>query len=143
VLLSLCGSLPRGAQLQLLGLYVVDSSVEASLISFEGVVVVREGSEACVLVIKFAEDGSMGSGDAFPPLIFFGQHGLGCSRLVTRHVAGRRGAGQVASRVCRGGGASGRFGAWRDGAASGGGLGVVGLGFWRTEDTIQVLQYSV
>jgi hypothetical protein len=63
VLLSLCGSLCRGGQLQLLGLYVVDGSVEASLISFEGVVVVGECGEAGALVVKFAEDGSKGGDD--------------------------------------------------------------------------------
>jgi hypothetical protein len=88
VLLSVCGSLCRGDQLQLLGLYVVDDGVEASLISFEGVIVVGEGGEAGTLVVKFAEDRSKGGSDTFPPLIFLGQHDLGCSRLVTGYGVG-------------------------------------------------------
>jgi hypothetical protein len=49
----------------------------------------------------------------------------------------------VAARVCRGGGAGGRFGAGGGWAAGGGGdgTGVVGLGFWWTGGIVHVLWY--
>jgi hypothetical protein len=81
-LLFVCGSLCRGGQLKLLGLYVVDSGVEMSLVGFEGIVVVGEGGEAGALVVEFVEDGGKGGGDAFPPLIFL-EHGLGSAEFVS------------------------------------------------------------